>query len=293
MDFEEFVKVVKKYIETSAEKAFRYVADQRKETQVALSVDKLTMAFYEVGHRMSPKRLKELKKEASIPEEVCTYDMETFAKLLDLEMHRSMSEWRQTCGFSPADVLHFRKTCDAHHEALTSSSEITEDEWVSLQILPKVLDDLEMGGLLDTKTFLNAFMRAEHSHSGDAPEGEVHFEDVLILFRHLEIRRMASEMKLEQQAIRTKGLDDATVKLFRSKFDEYKDKRKGFGKDRDKITRKQVQLLLVSDCKVVQTQQQRKLLIEAFDAVLGKDTDLLSFRDFLSLLSHLDSTGCF
>jgi hypothetical protein len=148
-----------------------------------------------------------------------------------------------------------------------------------------------MGGLLDMKTCINTLMRAEHFHH--APEGEVHFEDVLLLLRHVENKRVSAENKVEREAIIHKGLDDATVKLFRSKFNDYKDNSKGFGKNRDKITRKQVQLMLVSDCKVVQTQQQRKILLDAFDEVIGKDNDLLSFKDFLSILSHLDSTRSF
>eukprot|EP00746_Dinoflagellata_sp_MGD_P016823 gnl/MRDRNA2_/MRDRNA2_138232_c0_seq1.p1 gnl/MRDRNA2_/MRDRNA2_138232_c0~~gnl/MRDRNA2_/MRDRNA2_138232_c0_seq1.p1 ORF type:complete len:1066 (-),score=216.03 gnl/MRDRNA2_/MRDRNA2_138232_c0_seq1:204-2930(-) len=292
MEFKAYVRVLKEYIKKSAEKAFGNVVGKSKGTQTGLPPDKLMMAFYQMGQYISPERLDELKEEAKISKKVCTYDMKTFIILLDLQMNRSLIEWRKCYGFTEADVQHFREVCDAYREPLTCSQEKEKmNQWVSLHVIPNVLHDLDMGGPLDMKTCINALIRAEHFY--DAPEGKVHFEDVLLLLRHVENRRVAAEKKAEEQAIVYQGIDDATVKLFRSKFDDYKDSSRGFGKNKNKITRKQIQVLLVSDCKVVKTQQQRKMLLEVFDEVLGKDNDLLSFRDFLSLLSRLDSTGLF
>jgi hypothetical protein len=297
LDFKDLVAMVHQYNETLAEETFCHF-EEHHSIQGAIPEDKLILAFYQIGQYLNRSRIDDLIAEAGLPDAVHSIDEKTFAKVLGIQRNLSLLEWRSKCGFMKSEIEYFRNLLEACKDrtpkARSSDDPDSDDEdkksedFISLTNLAKFLAELGFEGALDHDILINALIRADHFHQSNGDE--MHFEDVLLLLRHLENRKAVMASKIEKQTVAEIGLDEVAVGLFRAKFKSYA---KGIGKVKNTISRKQVQLLLVSDCKVVRTQEQRKFLKEAVDHVAGPDGDSLTFTDFLRILAHLDNTRLF
>lgn len=144
-----------------------------------------------------------------------------------------------------------------------------------------MLSVLGFDGAFDHDIMMRTISRSENF---DAARG-MHFDDMLLLLRHLENRKLNKIKKAEKLLIQELGLEEASVNLFRTKFVSY-------CHNDHSITIQQVKLMLVSDCKVVRTQDQRRVLNGVIKEIVG-DADVLSFMDFLRILQRLDNSDAF
>eukprot|EP00746_Dinoflagellata_sp_MGD_P092411 gnl/MRDRNA2_/MRDRNA2_36565_c0_seq1.p1 gnl/MRDRNA2_/MRDRNA2_36565_c0~~gnl/MRDRNA2_/MRDRNA2_36565_c0_seq1.p1 ORF type:complete len:994 (+),score=157.84 gnl/MRDRNA2_/MRDRNA2_36565_c0_seq1:448-2982(+) len=206
-------------------------------------------------------------------------DKETFSKLVSHIRSQSLAKWRKTYGFHSKQIEHYKKVYSIACEGEDGS--VIEN--LALERVQPVLEKL---GYLDDplfqgQTLLNSLARVYNEQNGTLT-----FDKFLLLLRHLDNGRALNDRKDEDLAIKNSGLDPDAVKLFREAFNSCPKN------DRGQVIQQEIKIML-SKYQIVITQEQRRKLNAVMEDVRAEQGEVVSFANFLRILSNMESTGAF
>merc|ERR1719399_2161125 len=172
-----------------------------------IPVRKLIVALYEVGEHMTRERCHGILEQVGVSEDNEVVDEATFSKILDILRRESILEWRATCGWLAEDMSFF-------HWVWSDYSD--NKDTVLLENILKVLSEIGYAPHPHQKLLMDVLTRVDRGGTG-----RLHFQELLLLLRHLERKRLEALMKQEQKAAEDLSLDDEGLSLFRKLFSEH------------------------------------------------------------------------
>lgn len=240
-----------------------------------IRVEKLVVAFYQVGHFMNKDEVMTLLTEVGMDQSASMVDAGILAKMLKLHSSKNILEWAKGCGFAVRDIETFRfyfdKYCTSenkHHIPLDSVMSFLQD----LNYAPT---DREGKAAL-----LSSLSRMHHDTSES-----LRFDDALFLLRHLENHKKKLNLAEEVDTIKSIGLDKESVEIIRTVFHQHA----VAGKAR--ITNQQIKVVF-GKLSLVKSHNQRGVLSNILREY-GDDDAELSFAEFLLVLNRLDKSDAF
>lgn len=239
-------------------------------------MNKLVLAFYEVGQFVSRPEIQDLLKRVGVDESEEIITATTFEKILKIHRTDKLLEWRRSYGFTPKELSKFRECCRRRG---------CDDVRINIEAVLDLTDDLGLAPVDQEhrEALMKALMRVDRKGTGF-----ISFEEFVLLLRHLENQKLRRRNQEEGKAAKAAGLDAESVQQFREAFQQLDEAGSGY------VPKKAIREMLKQNGAVL-TPDEKKKLEQIFkqieEKIIGKQANEFTFAQFLWVLRGLDNNG--